>query len=95
MKLPDGWQIGEPQQPVVVGPGTEMRAACKVRAPGELKPGDYWVEIDAVDADTGRFIPSAKPPVHVELDRNPCTVVPVTRTHFTSAPTWVQVRVRP
>ena len=94
-KLPDGWKMLEPLQPIEIGPESEIHAACKVKAPDELRPGDYWIEIDAADADTGRFVPRAKPPVHVELDGTPCTVVPVSRTHFTAAPTWVPIRVGP
>jgi len=93
VRLPGGWRLVRPVRAAVVEPGSTQSIKCKVQVPEEAGAGDYWVEIDAEDAHTGHFIPRARPVVEADIEGHHCTVIPVSRSHCTSAPTWTRVTV--
>jgi hypothetical protein len=93
LKVPTGWTVRAPEEPLPVAPGERRPVACRVLVPRDAKAGDYWLEIDAASAETGLFIPRAKPALDAKIDGADCTVTPLTRTHHTSAPTWKRVTV--
>jgi hypothetical protein len=93
-RAPEAWRIRKLGKPVLVAAGESRTVRCEIAVPASTEPGDYWVEIDVHDAETGRFIPRAKPAVEAVIDGHRCTVIPVTRTHYTSAPTWLRLTVR-
>lgn len=92
-RLPEGWRIRKPRKPVLVAARDSRTARCEIAVPTDAEPGDYWVEIDVHDTETGRFIPRARSVVETDIEGRRCAVVPVTQTHYTSAPTWVRVTI--
>jgi hypothetical protein len=92
-RLPEAWRIRKPRKPVLVAAQDSRTVRCDIAMPVDTEPGDYWVESDAHDAKTGRFISRARPAVEADIEGHHCTVIPVSRTHYTSAPTWVRVTV--
>ncbi|HOD52298.1 MAG TPA: hypothetical protein PLJ71_14965 [Candidatus Hydrogenedentes bacterium] len=93
-KLPEGWRIEKPAGSLPLGVNDSLTVAVAVRTPESVPPGRYWLDIMAEDTRAGEPVARAIDVAELKLDDGVAfTILPLTRTRFTSSPTWVPVDV--
>ncbi|HOZ48445.1 MAG TPA: NEW3 domain-containing protein, partial [Candidatus Hydrogenedentes bacterium] len=92
-RLPEGWRIEEPRDDLPLAAGESQTVAVAIRVPESASPGRYWLDLMSADTKSGRPVARPLDPVTLEVEGNLFTVLPLTGTRFTSAPTWIPVDV--
>jgi hypothetical protein len=93
-RLPDGWRIEKPENSFGLAADESRTVPVAIRTPQSAARGRCWIDIMAEDRRSGRPVPRAADVVELEVDGTVFTVLPLTRTTFTSSPTWTPVDIR-